>query len=77
MGNRSPGGACATDFLAAGEVAEITVILYPTSNVFSRGNRIRRDASSSNFPRFDVNPTVGETIRQERGSAPVLPVIPA
>jgi predicted acyl esterase len=30
------------------------------SNVFARGHRIRLDISSSNFPRFDVNPNTGE-----------------
>ena len=33
-----------------------TVEMYPTSLVFRRGHRIRLDISSSNFPRFDVNP---------------------
>ena len=34
-----------------GEVYELTVKLYPTSNVFNKGHRIRVDVSSSNFPR--------------------------
>jgi putative CocE/NonD family hydrolase len=33
--------------------------LYPTSNVFKKGHRIRLDISSSNWPRFDVNPNTG------------------
>jgi predicted acyl esterase len=33
--------------------------LYPTSNLFMPGHRIRLDVSSSNFPRFDVNPNQG------------------
>ena len=33
--------------------------LYPTSNVFRKGHRIRLDISSSNWPRFDVNPNTG------------------
>lgn len=61
---RCRNGDRVTNFLAAGEFAEITVTLYPTSNVFSCGHRIRRDAPSSNFPRFDVNPNTGEPIRQ-------------
>jgi putative CocE/NonD family hydrolase len=32
----------------------------PTSNLFKRGHRVRLDISSSNFPRFDVNPNTGE-----------------
>jgi uncharacterized protein len=39
-------------------------VLYPTSNVFARGHRIRLDVSSSNFPRFDVNPNTGEPLGQ-------------
>ncbi|HEX5369971.1 MAG TPA: CocE/NonD family hydrolase [Dehalococcoidia bacterium] len=75
-----------------GEVYEFTIRLYPTSNVFKRGHRIRVDISSSNFPRFDVNPNSGEALNQHRRlvvatntvyhdaarpSHIVLPVIPA
>jgi putative CocE/NonD family hydrolase len=45
--------------LEAGEVAEITIEPMPTSNLFRKGHRIRLDISSSNFPRFDVNPNTG------------------
>jgi predicted acyl esterase len=41
-------------------------MLYPTSNLFMPGHRIRLDVSSSNFPRFDVNPNTGEAIGRER-----------
>ncbi len=79
------------DFLPPGRAAEVTITLYPTSNVFAKGHRIRLDISSSNFPRFDVNPNTGEPIGQERrrvvadntvyherdrASRLVLPVIP-
>jgi putative CocE/NonD family hydrolase len=43
-----------------GEVTRITVTLYPTANLFQTGHRIRLDISSSNFPKFDVNPNTGE-----------------
>ena len=43
-----------------------TIKLYPTSNVFKRGHRIRVDVSSSNFPRFDVNPNTGEPLNDNR-----------
>ncbi|TVR58784.1 MAG: CocE/NonD family hydrolase, partial [Candidatus Competibacteraceae bacterium] len=42
--------------LSPGEVAELTIRLYPTANRFLAGHRIRLEVSSSNFPRFDVNP---------------------
>jgi putative CocE/NonD family hydrolase len=71
---------------------EYTIEMYPTSLVFARGHRIRVDVSSSNFPRFDVNPNTGEPLGQQRGwrvaqngvyhdpahpSRIILPVIPA
>ena len=75
-----------------GEVYELTIRLYPTSNVFKKGHRIRLDISSSNFPRFDVNPNTGEPLNRQRRmvvatntlyhdsrrpSRIVLPVVPA
>ena len=45
--------------LEPGQVYPFTFELYPTSNVFRVGHRIRLDVSSSNFPRFDVNPNTG------------------
>lgn len=52
--------------LEPGEVVKVTVRLYPTSNVFKQGHRIRVDISSSNFPRFDVNPNTGEPLNEHR-----------
>jgi putative CocE/NonD family hydrolase len=43
-----------------GEIYELTIEPQATSNRFQRGHRIRLDISSSNFPRFDVNPNTGE-----------------
>ena len=72
--------------------AEFTIEMYPTSLVFKRGHRIRLDISSSNFPRFDVNPNTGEPLNQNRRwriadnsvyhdaqhpSRIILPIIPA
>lgn len=45
-----------------GEVYEFRIELYPTSILFAKGHRIRLDISSSNFPRFDVNPNTGEPL---------------
>jgi hypothetical protein len=59
--------------------------------VFTAGHRIRLDISSSNFPRFDVNPNTGEPLNayrrmitatntiymdQQHPSHIVLPIIP-
>ncbi len=42
--------------LEPGAVVPIEIRLYPTANRFEIGHRIRLEISSSNFPRFDVNP---------------------
>ncbi|WP_265592970.1 CocE/NonD family hydrolase [Verrucomicrobium sp. BvORR034] len=52
--------------MVPGEVYPVTVKLYPTSNVFKKGHRIRVDISSSNFPRFDANPNTGEPLNGHR-----------
>jgi hypothetical protein len=46
--------------LGRDEVHELTVEPQPTGNLFEAGHRLRLDVSSSNFPRFDVNPNTGE-----------------
>ena len=78
--------------LQPGETVKITIRLYPTSNIFKKGHRLRVDISSSNFPRFDVNPNTGEALNQNRRwqnasntvfhnrdcpSCILLPVVPA
>jgi putative CocE/NonD family hydrolase len=45
-----------------GEVVKVRFTLYPTSNVFKAGHRLRVLVSSSSFPRFDVNPNTGEPV---------------
>lgn len=80
------------ELLKPGQPYEFTIEMYPTSLVFPRGHRIRLDISSSNFPRFDVNPNTGEPLNNNRRwqtaentiylnaqhpSHIVLPVIPA
>jgi uncharacterized protein len=49
-----------------GTIYPFTIRLYPTSNIFKKGHRIRVDISSSNFPRFDVNPNTGEPLGDHR-----------
>jgi putative CocE/NonD family hydrolase len=78
-------------FLQAGEAVEIAIEPMPTSNLFKAGHRIRLDISSSNFPRFDVNPNTGAPegddgprakahnrvyLGGSRASHIVLPVVP-
>ena len=79
------------ELVTPGEPVRLTITLYPTSNLFGMSHRIRLDISSSNFPRFDVNPNTGEAIGRERrrvvadntvfhehgrASRVVLPVVP-
>ena len=80
------------ELMQPGAIYEITVTPFPTANVFKRGHRIRVDISSSNFPRFDVNPNTGEPLGAnrraiatdntvyhdaDRPSHIILPIIPA
>jgi uncharacterized protein len=54
------------EMLTPDQITEFEIVLYPTSNVFAKGHRIRLDISSSNFPRFDINPNTGGPLGQER-----------
>jgi len=80
------------ELMQPGKVYPVAIHLYPTANVFAKGHRIRLDISSSNFPRFDLNPNTGEPLQQhrrmvcadntvyhdgERASHVVLPIIPS
>ena len=50
------------ELLEPGRVEQYRIQLYPTSNVFLKGHRIRVDISSSNFPRFSRNLNTGEDV---------------
>ncbi|MDA0839978.1 MAG: CocE/NonD family hydrolase, partial [Planctomycetota bacterium] len=63
-------GAERQEFLTPGDIDKVVITLYPTSNLFAAGHRIRLDISSSSFPRFDVNPNTGEPIGKNRGQRP-------
>jgi hypothetical protein len=52
--------------LAPGKIYSIVIRPFDTANVVKRGHRIRLDISSSNFPRFDVNPNTGEALGSNR-----------
>jgi putative CocE/NonD family hydrolase len=58
------------ELLEPGKPVEVRIQIYPTSNVFARGHRIRLDVSSSNFPRFDTNPNTGEPLQEHRRLIP-------
>jgi predicted acyl esterase len=78
--------------LVPGQPSRVSIPLPPISNLFAVGHRIGLHVSSSNFPRFDVNPNTGEPLGRHtravmaentvyldraRASHIVLPVIPA
>lgn len=80
------------ELMKSGEIYEFVIRPFGTANVFKKGHRIRIDISSSNFPRFDVNPNTGEPLGMSRRmikadnsiycnlnypSHVILPVIPA
>ena len=79
------------EMMSPGTVYPISIELTPTSNLFKSGHRIRVDISSSNFPRFDINPNTGEAMGRHTHTQPaentlhldrdhpshiVLPVVP-
>lgn len=51
-----------------GEVVRARITLFPTANRFLPSHRLRLDISSSNFPKFDVNPNTGEPEGRSRRS---------
>ncbi len=57
--------------LMPGQIEEVTVDCWSTSQIFNTGHRVRVTITSSNFPRFDVNPgtaqpwsDTGEKVKQ-------------
>ncbi len=54
------------DLIEPGAVYRLTIRPFATANLFKKGHRIRVDISSSNFPRFDVNPGTGEPLGKNR-----------
>jgi uncharacterized protein len=52
--------------LTPGQIYSIVIRPFDTANVVKKGHRIRLDISSSNFPRFDVNPNTGEPLGLSR-----------
>jgi len=51
--------------LEPNKIYEFNIDLWPTSNVFKTGHKIRVDISSSNFPRFDRNTNTGNNINSD------------
>ncbi len=56
------GGHEVSPVLTPGEVVEVTIDLGHISWVFNKGHRVGLHISSSNYPRFAVNPNTGEDV---------------
>jgi uncharacterized protein len=56
--------------ITPGKIYEFEIDLWSTSIIFNKGHRIRLAISSSNTPRFDVNPNTGEPIFKATGKQP-------
>lgn len=63
------------NFMNPGQIYQITVDLWATSNVFLKGHSIRLEVASSNFPRFDRNLNTGEELKSARTSVAATNVI--
>jgi uncharacterized protein len=48
-----------------GVIYKYTVHVWPTSNLFKAGHRVRVEISSSNFPMYDRNPDTGHPFGQD------------
>ena len=48
------------ELLTPGQIEEVTIDCWSTSLIINIGHRVRVMITSSNFPRFDVNPGTGE-----------------
>ncbi len=51
-----------------GQIYELHLDMWATSNVFKAGHRFRLEVTSSNFPRFDRNTNTGGTMETETES---------
>jgi putative CocE/NonD family hydrolase len=57
--------------MTPGTVYNVEVSLWNTSYIFNPGHRLRVDISSSNQPRFSINPNNGEPL-SKNGTGPIL-----
>lgn len=61
---RNRNGFSDWDFMEPGVIYEISIPLDSTAYLFPPGHRIRIAISSSNYPRFEVNPNTGDPLWQ-------------
>ncbi len=53
------------DYVLPGEIVEVEIDLWSISLIFNTGHRIGLHLSSSNFPRFEINPNTGKDFPAE------------
>ncbi len=58
------------DLLPIGSIGELTLDCWSTSIIFNKGHRIGVQISSSNWPRYEVNPNTGEDLPAYTGISP-------
>lgn len=78
--------------ITPGQDYRYTITIWPTSNLFHSGDRIRLEVSSSDFPQFDPNPNTGDWLGDSTATRPaeqtilhdaahpsalLLPIVPA
>jgi predicted acyl esterase len=60
------------EFMTPGEIYEVTVSCSITAHTFQMGHRIRILITSSNYPRFAVNPNNGDDFLTDKGNQPLV-----
>jgi uncharacterized protein len=68
-------GAKVRKLLNPHQTYRLVIRPFDTANVLKKGHRLRLDISSSNFPRFDVNPNTGEPLGMNRRAEAVENVV--
>ncbi len=61
--------------ITPGKVYEYTIDMWSTSVLFRKGDRIRLEISSSNFPRFDRNPNTGHDLFVDAETQPAIQTV--
>jgi putative CocE/NonD family hydrolase len=59
-----------TSPIVPGQIYKYVFNVWPTSNVFLAGHRIRLEMSSSNFPHYDRNPNTGHPFGADAAMQP-------
>eukprot|EP01059_Diplonema_ambulator_P009097 TRINITY_DN18908_c0_g1_i1.p1 TRINITY_DN18908_c0_g1~~TRINITY_DN18908_c0_g1_i1.p1 ORF type:complete len:593 (+),score=127.04 TRINITY_DN18908_c0_g1_i1:56-1780(+) len=65
-------GGALPNLMTPGQIYEIEVSMWNTSYIFPAGHKIRLSVSSSNYPRFDVNPNTGRPLSDDSIPLPAL-----